>query len=345
MYRSIKVLSKARDRLSMMSLILPNDENFRHSCFYGIAGYGLIKPMASLLNKKPPVKFLRVALVGKHQAEGIQTVLQTICKLIKSCGCEVIYEAETAKFTGQHSEKALDVEDFGGKIDVAVVVGGDGTLLGVGRKIAGTNIPLIGINMGRLGYMTDIPLQEIETVLPDILSGRFELDTRYLLEADIVHNDKVMQSGLALNDVVVNRSSVSGMVELTVSVNGSFMYNQRSDGLIVSTPTGSTAYSLAAGGPILHPQVSGIILAPIAPHALSNRPIVLPGNAEISIEVAGGKDVSVNFDMQSLMVIQTGDQIHVRKSEKSVTLLHPLGHSDYRTLREKLHWNEYPSSF
>ena len=135
------------------------------------------------------------------------------------------------------------------------------------------------------------------------------------------------------------------MVELTVSVNGSFMYNQRSDGLIVSTPTGSTAYSLSAGGPILHPRVFGIVLAPIAPHALSNRPIVLPGDAEISIEIAGGKDVSVNFDMQSMTTLQTGDKILVQQSEKTVTLLHPLGHSDYKTLRQKLHWNEYPSSF
>ena len=134
------------------------------------------------------------------------------------------------------------------------------------------------------------------------------------------------------------------MVELAVSVNGSFMYNQRSDGLIVATPTGSTAYSLSSGGPILHPRVDGIVLTPISPHALSNRPIVLPANVEITIEVAGGKDVSAHFDMQSLSTLQIGDQIRVRKSDKLVTLLHPKGHSDYRTLREKLHWNEYPSS-
>ena len=301
--------------------------------------------MANLFGKKPPVKFSRVALVGKYQAEGIEPVLENISNLIESCGCEVFYEAQTAEYIGKKSVKKITPQEFNEKVDVAVVVGGDGTLLGLGRQLAGAKIPLIGINMGRLGYMTDIPLQEIESVLPDMLSGRYERDTRSLLTADIIHNDQVVQSGLALNDVVVNRSSITGMVELTVSVNGSFMYNQRSDGLIVATPTGSTAYSLAAGGPILHPRIFGIVLAPIAPHALSNRPIVLPGDAEISIEVAGGKDVSVNFDMQSLRVLQTGDKINVRQSEKSLTLLHPLGHSDYRTLRQKLHWNEYPSSF
>jgi NAD+ kinase len=122
------------------------------------------------------------------------------------------------------------------------------------------------------------------------------------------------------------------------------MYNQRSDGLIVATPTGSTAYSLSAGGPILHPRIDGVVLTHIAPHALSNRPIVLPSDVEISIEVTGGKDVCAHFDMQSLSILQIGDRVLVKKSSKLVTLLHPQGHSDYRTLREKLHWNEYPSS-
>lgn len=301
--------------------------------------------MASLFSKKSPLKFPRVALVGKYQAEGIEPILQNVAKLIKNTGAEVIFEHDTAAFVGFKDEKSLKIDQFSGQVDVAVVVGGDGTLLGIARNIAGANIPLIGINMGRLGYMTDIPLQEVEVVLSDILSGRYESDSRHLLQASVIHNDKVIETGLALNDVVVNRSSISGMVELTVSVNGSFMYNQRSDGLIVSTPTGSTAYSLSAGGPILHPRVFGIVLAPIAPHALSNRPIVLPGDAEISIEIAGGKDVSVNFDMQSMTTLQTGDKILVQQSEKTVTLLHPLGHSDYKTLRQKLHWNEYPSSF
>jgi len=301
--------------------------------------------MASLFSKKSTSKFTRVALVGKYQAEGIEPILHNIAKLIRSCGCEVIFEAETAASIQLKNFETLPVSAFSGKVDVVVVVGGDGTLLGIARKIAGANIPLIGINMGRLGYMTDIPLQEVNSVLPDLLAGRFEPDTRHLLKASIIHRDQVIAEGLAFNDVVMNRSSISGMVELTVSVNGSFMYNQRSDGLIVSTPTGSTAYSLSAGGPILHPRVFGIVLAPIAPHALSNRPIVLPGDAEIAIEVAGGKDVSVNFDMQSLKLLQTGDKVLVSQSDKTITLLHPVGHSDYRTLREKLHWNEYPSSF
>jgi NAD+ kinase len=199
--------------------------------------------------------------------------------------------------------------------------------------------------MGRLGYMTDIPFQLLKDTLPKIIAGEYEADTRTLLEGAVLRDNKVINRALALNDVVVNRSGISGMVELAVQVNGSFMYNQRSDGLIISTPTGSTAYALSAGGPILHPHVAGILLAPIAPHSLSNRPIVLPQDSNIVIEVVNGLDVIVNFDMQSQTNLQSGDKIEVRQSDKTITLLHPNNHSDYKTLREKLHWNEYPSTF
>ena len=292
-----------------------------------------------------PSIFQRVALIGKFQADGIGQVLNLIFDLVKSQGCSVWIEEETAKFTQNQHRPMISVKDIMGNIDVVIVIGGDGTLLGVGRHLAGADIPVIGINMGRLGYMTDIPLQEVALILPQMLAGNYDSDSRHLLSASVIRKGNVTHQGLALNDVVVNRSSLTGMVELTVKVNGSFMYNQRSDGLIIATPTGSTAYSLSAGGPILHPRVEGIVLTPISPHALSNRPIVLPHDVEIIVEVAGGKDVNAHFDMQSLSILQVGDQVSVKKSQKQVTLLHPQGHSDYKTLREKLHWNEYPSSF
>ena len=284
-------------------------------------------------------------MVGKYQAEGILAHLQDLAKLIKSLGCEVFIEAGTASHLGLKDFQSKQVAEFSGSIDLTVVLGGDGTMLAIGRQLAGSNVPLVGINMGRLGYMTDIPIQDVATVLPKIIGGDYEADTRTLLDAVVLRNQKEINRALALNDVVVNRSGISGMVELAVSVNGSFMYNQRSDGLIVSTPTGSTAYALSAGGPILHPRVAGILLAPIAPHSLSNRPIVLPEDVMISIKVVEGHEVIVNFDMQSLTNLQSGDIIEVSQSKKTISLLHPLGHSDYKTLREKLHWNEYPSTF
>ena len=284
-------------------------------------------------------------MVGKYQAEGILAHLQDLANLIKSLGCEVFIEAGTASHLGLKDFQSKQVAEFSGSIDLTVVLGGDGTMLAIGRQLAGSNVPLVGINMGRLGYMTDIPIQDVATVLPKIIAGDYEADTRTLLDAVVLRNQKEINRALALNDVVVNRSGISGMVELAVSVNGSFMYNQRSDGLIVSTPTGSTAYALSAGGPILHPRVAGILLVPIAPHSLSNRPIVLPEDVMISIKVVEGHEVIVNFDMQSLTNLQSGDTIEVSQSKKTISLLHPRGHSDYKTLREKLHWNEYPSTF
>ncbi|WP_231969295.1 NAD kinase [Polynucleobacter necessarius] len=289
--------------------------------------------------------FSRVALVGKYQAAGIEKRLNDLSKLLRGLGCEVFLEAATAQHLGLQEFSIKTADDFAGAIDLVVVLGGDGTILGIGRQLAGNDVPLVGINMGRLGYMTDIPIQSVQVILPKILAGEYEADTRTLLDAVVIRNGVEINHALALNDVVVNRSGISGMVELAVHVNGSFMYNQRSDGLIVSTPTGSTAYALSAGGPILHPRVAGILLAPIAPHSLSNRPIVLPEDSLTIIEVVDGREVIINFDMQSQTDLQTGDRIEVRQSQKTITLLHPRSHSDYKTLREKLHWNEYPSTF
>ncbi|MFZ4379487.1 MAG: NAD kinase [Polynucleobacter sp.] len=301
----------------------------------------MLSPSPNSTNKA----FSRVAFVGKFQADGIEGHLKDLVKLVSDLGCKVFIEAATAEHLKLTDFPTKAVDDFAGAIDLVVVLGGDGTMLGIGRQLAGMNVPLVGINMGRLGYMTDIPIQSVQTILPKIIAGEYEADTRTLLDAVVLRNGKEMNHALALNDVVVNRSGISGMVELAVHVNGSFMYNQRSDGLIVSTPTGSTAYALSAGGPILHPRVAGILLAPIAPHSLSNRPIVLPADSETIIEVVDGREVIVNFDMQSQTELQSGDKIEVRQSSKTITFLHPRGHSDYKTLREKLHWNEYPSTF
>ena len=286
-----------------------------------------------------------MALVGKFQADGIEEHLKDLAKLVLGLGCEVFIESDTATHLGLKGYPTKKPQDFSGSIDLVVVLGGDGTMLGIARQLAGSNVPLVGINMGRLGYMTDIPIQSVQDILPKIIAGEYESDTRTLLDAVVIRNGKEINRALALNDVVVNRSAISGMVELAVQVNGSFMYNQRSDGLIVSTPTGSTAYALSAGGPILHPHVAGILLVPIAPHALSNRPIVLPQDSITVIEVVNGLEVIVNFDMQSQTNLQSGDKIEVRQSDKTIALLHPSNHSDYKTLREKLHWNKYPSTF
>ncbi|AUT69452.1 NAD kinase [Paraburkholderia hospita] len=288
-------------------------------------------------------QFKTVALVGRSNTPGIGEPLTALAACIGKLGFDVMFEAETAQEIGASQWPALRVAEIGARADVAIVLGGDGTMLGIGRQLAPYRTPLIGINHGRLGFITDIPFTDMREIIPQMLSGTFEREERTLLESRIMRDGQPIYHALAFNDVVVNRSGFSGMAELRVSVDGRFMYNQRSDGLIVATPTGSTAYALSSQGPILHPQLQGLVLVPIAPHALSNRPIVIPDDSKVSIQIISGRDVNVNFDMQSFTALELNDTIDVRRSRHTVPFLHPVGYSYYATLRKKLHWNEYPS--
>ncbi|MCC2676473.1 MAG: ppnK [Ramlibacter sp.] len=291
--------------------------------------------------------FRQVALIGKYHAAvapslaaSMRAGLEDIARFLASQGCEVVVERETAIVAGMGDLPTADVETIGRECDLGLVVGGDGTMLGIGRRLARYGVPLVGINQGRLGFITDIPLDAYRTVLPPMLAGQFEEDHRTLIHARVVRDGATVFEALAMNDVVVNRGATSGMVELRVEVDGHFVANQRADGLIVATPTGSTAYALSAGGPLLHPSNPGWVLVPIAPHTLSNRPIVLPDSVEIAIELVSGRDASANFDMQSLASLLHGDRITVRRSEHTVRFLHPKGWTYFDTLRKKLHWNE-----
>lgn len=290
-----------------------------------------------------PPHLKKIAIVGKHMADGIAQSLSEIAQFLAASGHNVVLESDTAKNTGIAGFAVMTLADIGKHADAAIVVGGDGTMLGIARQLAPFDVPLIGINQGRLGFMTDIAIDRMIPLLADMLAGKRESERRSLLEGVVVRDGVPIFSALAFNDVVVSRGAGSGMVELRVDVDGHFMYNQRSDGLIVATPTGSTAYSLSAGGPLLHPSLAGIVLVPIAPHALSNRPIVLPDHSEIVVTVINGRDTSVNFDMQSLASLRLHDRIVIRRSAHAITFLHPSGWNYYDTLREKLHWNEYPS--
>jgi NAD+ kinase len=206
--------------------------------------------------------------------------------------------------------------------------------------VAPFGLPLIGINQGRLGFITDIPLENFTQTLEPMLLGQYEEEQRSMLHAQVWRDKHRVFNAFAMNDVVVNRGATSGMVELRIEVDGRFVASQRADGLIVATPTGSTAYSLSAGGPLMHPNLGGWVIAPIAPHTLSNRPIVLPDTSKISIEVVAGRDASANFDMQSLASLMIGDQITVAQSSHKVRFLHPMGWNYFDTLRKKMHWNE-----
>ncbi|MDO8652874.1 MAG: NAD kinase [Undibacterium sp.] len=284
-----------------------------------------------------------IALVGKYNAPGITESLIELANFLDHAGHTVVLESETALNMELKNFSLMTAPEIGKYADAAIVLGGDGTMLGIARQLAPYNVPLIGINQGRLGFITDIPLERMIPVITEMLEGKCVSERRSLLQAIVIRDGNQIFSGMAFNDIVVSRGAGSGMVELRVDVDKHFMYNQRSDGLIVSTPTGSTAYALSAGGPLLHPSLSGIAMVPIAPHALSNRPIVLPDSSEISIEIVAGRDISVNFDMQSFASLLYKDRIIINRSAHTVTFLHPKGWNYYDTLREKLHWNEYPS--
>ncbi len=307
-------------------------------------------------------KFRQIALIGKYAKEvkevktaknsdsvnpskvgqpaSTSQILQSLTHFLHLQGADVIIEQETATSCDLHSHQVQTIGQIGKSCDLAIVVGGDGTMLGFGRQLAPYGVPLIGINQGRLGFITDIALDQIETTLEPMLRGNYTEDFRSLFVSEVIRDDARVFSTLAMNDVVVNRGATSGMVELRVEVDGHFLSNQRADGLIIATPTGSTAYALSSGGPIIHPALAGWVLVPIAPHTLSNRPIVLGDHAQITIELVSGKDASANFDMQSLASLIKGDRITVSKSEHRVRFLHPVGWSYYDTLRKKLHWNE-----
>jgi NAD+ kinase len=287
-----------------------------------------------------PRRFHHAALVGKYQADGIRPLLEEIAQFLVRQGLEVSFERQTAYSTGVADFDALSPDQIGAQCDLAVVVGGDGTMLGIARELARHNVPLVGINQGRLGFITDVPIGHFRDALAPMIAGDYEEDFRAMLEGEVWRDGDRIFEGLSLNDVVVSRGATASMVELRVDIGADFVANMRADGLIIASPTGSTAYSLSAGGPILHPGIAGWVLVPIASHTLSNRPIVLPDSDEVRVEIIAGRDASASFDSQSLASLLHGDHVHVRRSQHRVRFLHPRGWSYYATLRRKLRWYE-----
>ena len=286
------------------------------------------------------MRFRHAAIVGKYQARGIRPVLEEVAHFLIDQGLDVCFDRDTAAATGVADYEALSTAEIGKRCDLAVVVGGDGTMLGIARELARHNLPLVGINQGRLGFITDVPIDRFKESLAPMLAGDYEEEHRTMLDGSVWRDGESIFEGLSMNDVVVSRGATAGMVELRVDIGNDFVANLRADGLIIASPTGSTAYALSAGGPILHPGIAGWVLVPIASHTLSNRPIVLPDHGEVRIEIVAGRDASANFDMHSLTSLLHGDQVRVRRSQHKVRFLHPRGWSYYATLRRKLRWYE-----
>jgi len=290
--------------------------------------------------------FTSVALVGRYQDTGLEAPLRALADVLVSYGCEVIVEAETAANTGLDEYATASFAEIGERATVAVVVGGDGTMLGAARHLAPYDVALVGINHGRLGFITDISLDKAREALGQILEGRYSCESRMLLEGSVWRGEQEMFRASALNDVVLNRAGRGGMIEVRVELDGVFMYELRADGLIIATPTGSSAYALSASGPLLYPSLEAMVLVPVAPQALSNRPIVIPdsGELDLTLTAMGRVEVgaSVHFDMQTWSDLLPGDRIRVKRAPHRIRLLHPEGYSFFSTLRRKLNWQSMP---
>ena len=290
---------------------------------------------------KSKVKSFKTAAVFAKRTEPMGEALKKLLSILKAQHVDYLLETSTAEHLP--GSTGVSLEELGEKADVIIMLGGDGTTLGIARRMAKFKLPIIAINAGRLGFITDFSLQEMEQNLPPLLRGDYEVDTRAMLRVRVYRQGKIVFDATAVNDAGITHGRAGSMVEFNVWVDGHPMATQRSDGVIVSSATGSTAYAMAAGGPILHPALNAMVLVPVAPHALTNRPIVLPGSSTIDIGLIEAREASAYCDMQDFFPMQKGDILRVRTMPESFTILHPVGHNHYDTLRRKLYWNLMPS--
>jgi NAD+ kinase len=303
----------------------------------------------------PMQKISRVAIVGRPETPELRDPLARVLAVLVERGVAAQIESHLARDTAQSGVSAnqtvVPAAQIFENVDAVIAMGGDGTLISIARQAAQYDIPIIGINQGRLGFLTDIAAKEIETALPALLAGQFNEERRALLDVSLTRDGAKTQArdlrehALAVNDVVLSRGGAGSMIEMLVSIDGKAAYRLRADGLILSTPTGSTAYALSANGPIVHPEVAALLMVPVAPHALTYRPVVCPDTSTIHVEVVRGRDAGLHCDGQSHYMLGEGDAITVKKSAMSARLLHPLGYDYYAMLRQKLAWSETADKF
>jgi NAD+ kinase len=287
----------------------------------------------------------RVGLIAKQRVEAAAGVLADLAAWLEARQIDVVFETDTAQLAGvPRRHETTSKEELPTACDLIVLLGGDGTLIGMARRIAraAVDVPIAGVNFGSLGFLTEITLDELYPSLDLVLGGEAEIEERMMLRAQTLRGGRVHADELVLNDVVTTRAALSRIIELPVSVNGRPVMRVRADGLIVATPTGSTAYNLAAGGPIIHPVVDAVLLTPIAPHMLTNRPLVVAGTSEITVEpdMNGNEEVFVTFDGQSGHALTAGDVLTIRRAERPLRLVRSSSRSYFDVLRQKFKWGE-----
>jgi NAD+ kinase len=299
-----------------------------------------------MVNRKAAIGPIRtVGLVARENLHAAADVLAEAFDWLEHRGINVLADEVTATLAHRPDTPTATKDALPARVDLVVVLGGDGTLLGMADRIAkaDADVPIMGVNFGSLGFLTEITLEDFFPALDGVLKGCAQVDLRLMLRSRVLRNDTIRADHRVLNDVVVSRGAASPIVDLSVSVDGAFVTHVRADGLIVASPTGSTAYNLACGGPILHPAADAVVLAPIAPHTLTNRPVVIPASAETRIRPTvgqAGNEVVVSFDGQESVQLTHGDEVSVRSARKRLRLVCSARHTYFEVLRQKLKWGE-----
>jgi NAD+ kinase len=288
-------------------------------------------------------EFKQVGVTGRQGKAYIGETLKRLTDFLQLQGVEVSLDKQISGLLPGHSFIEYDRAEMGLHCDLVVVVGGDGSLLGAGRELSVHSVPVLGVNRGRLGFLTDVSPDELEDCMGDILKGQYRKESRFLLEAKVERNGQLIGQGDALNDVVLHPGISTRIIEFELFIDDQFVYRQRSDGLIMATPTGSTAYALSGGGPIMHPKLDAIVLVPMYPHMLTNRPLVVDGESHMTLVIHEGNEIHprISFDGQVDIELAPDDIITIQKKVQRLTLIHPLNHNFYEACRSKLRW--YPN--
>lgn len=285
--------------------------------------------------------FRNIGLIGRPDKSAVVDTLCLIHDHLIKIGLNPVFDQETASLVPYQDSQIVSRQLLGEVVDLVIVIGGDGSLLHAARALVRHNTPVIGVNRGRLGFLTDINPSEVIFKLDQVLHGDFQLDRRFLLEMEIRSSGLTTYDAIALNDVVLHSGKSVHMIDFDLYIDGQYVYRQHSDGLIVSTPTGSTAYALSGGGPIVHPSMDAIALVPMHPHTLSSRPIVVGGHSEIKLCIRENRVLPmVSADGQRSVTLSEGDCVHIRKHPFKLNLLHPPGYDFYVACRTKLGWNQ-----
>lgn len=290
--------------------------------------------------------FKSIGIIGKFSDASVADAIRTLAAHLKARGATVLLDADTAALFPAIRLETAAREEIGRRCDLAVIVGGDGTLLNAARSLADHDVPLAGVNLGHLGFLTDISPDRMTEGMDQILRGDYRVEERFLLACSVMRAETGIGRGNAFNEVAVHKRNVARMIELETYINGRYLNKQRSDGLIVSTPTGSTAYALSAGGPILDPTLDAIVVVPVCPHTMSHRPIVVDGASEIEVIVGDGNHdhAQVTCDGQVTFPLAAGDRVRIRKQAKPARLVRLPGYDHYELLRAKLNWAENPKN-